>query len=119
MKRVFILFLFFSREDNTDQTANDECETTHNLKDFKCVPHFNTRCESVGKICKKKCLKGQGYKCKGSNANQMQCDTEQGVCDAALALPHRRCSQSDPGPKSESIEPSREKCGDRELIKNS
>ena len=49
------------------------------------MAQLNTRGESVGKICKKKCAQGEEHKCKANTLNKMQCDLENGVCES----PHR------------------------------
>ena len=46
------------------------------------MTQLNTRCESVGNICKKKCAEGEEHKCKVNNLNKMQCDVENGVCES-------------------------------------
>ena len=46
------------------------------------MSQLNTRCNYVGKICKKKCAEGEEHKCKANTLNKMQCNVENGVCES-------------------------------------
>ena len=99
----------------TKEDENDDCESLHGLKDTQCAPQLNTRCESVGKVCKKKCGGGEEYKCKSDNLSKMQCDVENGVCEAT-----HRCKPRDNfrrlDPVSPNLGQSSNKCRKRNVF---